>query len=100
MAGSVGSAIQELVVMKSKDWGRVAVAASLLVGLITIWISASPGQPPATKPGVVWEYKLHYAGNEDPLPSLNKWGLEGWELVTAYNTDPQRPVVYVFKRAK
>lgn len=86
--------------MRTNPWTGVAVTIGLLAALLAIWNPSSPGQAPAAQPGVQWEYKLHYAGNEDHLEPINQLGLQGWEMVTAYNTDPQSPVVYVFKRAK
>lgn len=85
--------------MSTNRWMCLVAITVLLVGLLAVLVPTSPGQAPAAKPVVIWEYKLHFAGNEDHLESLNKLGLQGWEMVTAYNTDPQRPVVYVFKRA-
>jgi hypothetical protein len=86
--------------MNTNRWMGFVAISVLLLGLLAVLVPTSPGQAPTAKPGVIWEYKLHFAGNEDHLEPLNKLGLEGWEMVTAYNTDSQRPVVYVFKRAK
>ena len=77
----------------------LAALAVLMVGILTIWGATSPGQAPAGRPAA-WEYTQMYAGNGDHRVELNKLGAQGWELVTAYNTDPQKPVVYVFKRVK
>jgi hypothetical protein len=85
--------------MKSNRWFGLAALAVLMVGMLTVWGAKSPGQAPAGRPQT-WEYSTMYVGNGDYTEQLNKWGSQGWELVAAYNADPQKPAVYVFKRAK
>jgi hypothetical protein len=81
--------------------GRMGLAARvvLMVGMLTVWGATSPGQPPAGRPAA-WEYTYMNGGNGDNREGLNKLGAQGWEMVSAYQTDPLRSVVYVFKRAK
>ena len=86
--------------IKTNRWVRFATMAVLIAGLLMAWNLASIGQAPAALPGVAWEYREHFAGNEDHLGPLNKLGSQGWELVTAYSKDPQGATIYVFKRAK
>ena len=56
--------------MSTKRWMGFVAISVLLVGLLAVLVPTSSGQAPAAKPveaGVVWEYKLHYAGNKDHL---------------------------------
>jgi hypothetical protein len=85
--------------MKLNRWFELAALAVLMVGMLTVWGARSPGQAPAGRPQS-WEYLTMRVGNGDYTDEFNKHGYQGWELVTAYATDPQKPAVYVFKRAK
>jgi hypothetical protein len=74
-----------------------------LIALLALRNTASPGQAPAAKPAVAWEYKETVVGNDEDLHStLNAWGAQGWEMVTAYTRgrDGMGGVVYLCKRAK
>jgi hypothetical protein len=87
-------------VTRSNRWIGLTVMFVLVAGLLTVWGSASPGQPPASKTGVIWEYKTDYGPNRQSNDELlNKLGQEGWELV-AVGDDPRGFVRYVFKRPR
>ncbi|QEH34913.1 hypothetical protein OJF2_34580 [Aquisphaera giovannonii] len=76
---------------------RLALMAACLLGLIALWGSVSPGQPPAVKAAAKWEYKSdQFAGNQDDR--LNRMGEQGWELVAVTGDGPGQR--YVFKRPK
>jgi hypothetical protein len=86
--------------MRSNRSIGVAAAIGLLIGALTFWTPATPGQAPALRPGVIWEYKLWYFGpnSGDHTEMLNKLGQDGWELAEVDN-GPQEST-YVFKRPK
>jgi hypothetical protein len=94
---------REIIEMKSNRWIGGAALSGLLIALLAIGNTSSPGQAPAAKPAVAWEYKSTMVGNDEDLHStLNGWGAQGWEMVTAYTrgVGGQGGVVYLFKRAK
>jgi hypothetical protein len=89
--------------MRSNRWIGGAALGGLLIGLLAIGSTTSPGQAPSAKPAVAWEYKSTVVGNDRDLHvALNDLGAQGWEMVTAYTTgrDGMGGVVYLFKKAK
>jgi hypothetical protein len=86
--------------MRNNKWVGFVAGAGLAVGLLTLGNASSPGQVPAAKAGVVWEYKTHFGPTgQDADEVLNGAGREGWELV-AIGDDSRNLVRYVFKRPK
>jgi hypothetical protein len=48
-----------------------------------------------------WEYKVMNAeADENHQDIFNKFGLEGWELVTVNHRSPNSATNFVFKRTK
>jgi len=92
-------------VIKTNRWIGFPVLLILMAGLLTLWGPASPGQPVAGRPGVMWEYKTDYGPTiESNDELLNRWGREGWELVAVLDDNiargDLRTLRYVFKRPK
>jgi hypothetical protein len=89
--------------MRSNRWMGIVAAGGLLLGLLSFWGPMSPGQAPAARLGVAWEYKTAFLNSGgDPQESLNilgnQLGRQGWELVTIVEHD--RELLCVFKRVK
>jgi len=82
--------------MRFNKWVGLVVVAGLAAGLLLFGNASSPGQVPAAKAGVVWEYKTYMGATGSADDRLNELGLEGWELVGFAQTGPT--VRYVFKR--
>jgi hypothetical protein len=89
--------------MRTDRHRDVMLVAALIVGLLILLSRTVPGQAPAGKPVVKWEYRSSgildvFGGHLDE--ELNKWGREGWELVTTTKPDPNdRSIICLFKRA-
>jgi len=89
--------------MRTNRHRDVMLVAALIVGLLILWNRTVPGQAPAGKPMVKWEYRS--SGTLDVFGSrfdekLDKWGREGWELVTTTRPNPNnRDIICMFKRA-
>ena len=92
--------------IKTSRWIDFWVMLILMAGLLTVWGPASPGQPVAARPGVMWEYKTDFAPTREPNDELlNRRGQERWELVAVLDDPINRGdglthLRYVFKRLK
>jgi hypothetical protein len=69
--------------MKTNRWLGFAAVSVLLVGMATVWGTASPGQPPVPQPqqAPAWEYQFvetQYYVN-DYEKAFNDMGKKGWE---------------------
>lgn len=85
--------------MRSDRWKSIVAAAGLLIGLLGLWSSSSPGQAPEANPRPTpWEYESFIGGNNPQNEELNRFGASGWELVAV--SDQPNSVLYVFKRPK
>ncbi len=73
------------------------IGAAIVLGLLGVRGSVSPGQEPAAKPSVAWEYKIASFLGEDEEKSLSNLGQQGWELVAVHGN----PIpIYYLKRLK
>ena len=84
--------------MNTNRWMGFAAMSVLMVGMLAVLVPTSPGQAPAAKPVVNWEYKTYFfQGNA--AQNLDEFGHQGWELVgfTRHRRD-ENEIMYVFKR--
>lgn len=84
--------------MNTSRWMSFAAMSVLMVGLLAVLVPTSPGQAPAAKPRVSWEYKTQYhPGGLAPVREMNELGQQGWELVGYSRLTPNESM-FVFKR--
>lgn len=69
--------------MKTNRWRGFAAASVLVVGVLAVWGTASPGQPQARRrgPSPAWEYKFVEAKSylADYEKVFDDMGKQGWE---------------------
>ncbi len=67
--------------MKQNRWMGFAGLSALMISLLAVWGPASPGQAPAEKPQVVWEYKVVEQPSypDDFAKTFESLGSHGWE---------------------
>jgi hypothetical protein len=72
------------------------------VGLLAVSESSTFGQGPADDGPPTWEYKSIATSTSSSHPDgkLNRYGKDGWELVTSYAYSNGNMTRFVFKRQK
>jgi hypothetical protein len=90
--------------MRSNKLQSVILLCGLLLGFLVLCDRTVPGQAPATKPSVKWEYMSLLDDNVDDkmVRDLDEFGQQGWELVTITRpgSPNQHQLSCVLKRVK
>lgn len=78
-----------------KYWPLVAVAFIAAALAVSIRLKPAAAEPPP-QPRAAWEYKWTQGINSQD--ELNKYGADGWELVTVMEYQQPFRLSFIFKR--